>query len=310
MYDIQSQLPQDLLQFIAGDSHLLQMTIDTLPVPIFYKDVQGIYLGCNKAFEDFIKLKREELVGFSVHQLFDKELADIYHAADQALFSNPGIQIYEKQIRTSVGEDVYVKFHKTSFNDSNGNVAGLIGVIFDITEQKKLEMKLQRKAAYDDLTGLLNRCEGMRIGLERFDNAIATGNDFGLIMIDVDHFKEINDNYGHGVGDEALRHIAMTLAQSITLNEILIRWGGEEFIVLVMAGTVDSKSFAHHLQKTAEQCRQTLVQTPFTQVTPAQTITISCGLAYFTGKSWEQLLHDADLALYRAKDKGRNTVSF
>ncbi|GIU34143.1 hypothetical protein TUM3794_00010 [Shewanella colwelliana] len=55
MYDIQSQLPQDLLQFIAGDSHLLQMTIDTLPVPIFYKDVQGIYLGCNKAFEDFIK---------------------------------------------------------------------------------------------------------------------------------------------------------------------------------------------------------------------------------------------------------------
>lgn len=310
MYDIQSQLPQDLLQFIAGDSHLLQMTIDTLPVPIFYKDVQGIYLGCNKAFEDFIKLKREELVGFSVHQLFDKELADIYQAADQALFSNPGIQIYEKQIRTSVGEDVYVKFHKTSFNDSNGNVAGLIGVIFDITEQKKLEMKLQRKAAYDDLTGLLNRCEGMRIGLERFDNAIATGNDFGLIMIDVDHFKEINDNYGHGVGDEALRHIAMTLAQSITSNEILIRWGGEEFIVLVMAGTVDSKSFAHHLQKTAEQCRQPLVQTPFTQVTPAQTITISCGLAYFTGKSWEQLLHDADLALYRAKDKGRNTVSF
>ncbi|MCZ4338162.1 GGDEF domain-containing protein [Shewanella colwelliana] len=77
-----------------------------------------------------------------------------------------------------------------------------------------------------------------------------------------------------------------------------------------MADTIHPKLFARHLQKAAEHCRQTLVQTPFTQVTPAQIITISCGLAFFNGQSWEQLLHDADLALYRAKHKGRNTVSF
>ena len=301
----------DLLQCISGDNYLLQLTLDTLPVPIFYKNKDGVYLGCNKAFESFMKLTQEELIGKSVHELFSDELAEVYQRADQALFDNPGVQIYEKQIQNLEGESVFVRFHKTSFNDNRGEVAGLIGVIFDITELKTLEEQLTRRAIYDDLTQLYNRREGIAIG-ERLHHACSQQQGkLGVILIDVDYFKLINDNYGHMAGDDALRHIAATLKRQQDPEDILMRWGGEEFVVLVNRPFGTDKDFEIYLKDTAQIYCDAIKKNRFQIGDASLQITFSCGISAFEpNKSLAQMLHDADSALYRAKDAGRDNVSW
>ncbi|MEZ9367581.1 diguanylate cyclase [Pseudomonadota bacterium] len=308
--------PHDLLVFFSADNPLLQFTIDTLPVPIFYKDVNGVYLGCNRAFEDFIKISRQQLVGFSVYQLFDKALADSYQQADQALFDNPGVQIYEKEIRTNSGDIVFVKFHKTSFFDAEGNVAGLIGVIFDVTEQKALEAKLTQHATFDYLTGFYNRREGAAIAVENMVLAVNGEIEFGVIMLDVDHFKRVNDQFGHGVGDLALQHIAAIIKQSNSPETTVIRWGGEEFLMLIKAplsDTVASRSndehdFKHDMLVIANDIREAVASTPIKLDSQLVHLSISCGVSCYTKQSLRALINEADELLYQAKNNGRNQV--
>ena len=119
-----------------------QQLIDALPVPIFYKDSEGIYLGCNRAFEQFFGQKREEITGKSVYDISPKELADIYHEQDMALLQSQKIQIYESSVKDTGGVVHDVIFHKATFPEMDGSVGGLIGAILDITERKRAEKEL------------------------------------------------------------------------------------------------------------------------------------------------------------------------
>jgi len=120
-----------------------QTLINTIPNPIFYKDRAGRYLGCNRNFEKGLGVVREEIVGKSVYDLSPPELAAIYAEKDDELFAHPGIQVYESQMRTASGEFQDVVYYKATFNDETGKVAGLVGVILDITEQKRIEATLR-----------------------------------------------------------------------------------------------------------------------------------------------------------------------
>ncbi|NNN06840.1 MAG: PAS domain S-box protein [Elusimicrobia bacterium] len=123
----------------------LQTLIDAVPNPIFYKDLKGAYLGCNKAFEEFFGRRQEEIRGKSVYDMGPKEIADRYAEKDNELLTHPGKQVYEwKVVNKQTGETREVIFNKATFTDSSGQVAGLIGVIYDITEHKKLELALRR----------------------------------------------------------------------------------------------------------------------------------------------------------------------
>ena len=116
-----------------------QRLIDALPVPVFYKDLEGKYLGCNSSFEKFFGQKREQVTGKSVYELSPKEFADIYHEKDRALLQNPGIQIYESVVKDTDGVVHNVIFHKATFLNMDGSVGGLIGAILDITDRKRME---------------------------------------------------------------------------------------------------------------------------------------------------------------------------
>ncbi len=122
--------------------HFTAQLIDSIPIPLFYKDEQGRYLGCNHAFEEFIGYTQHEIIGKSVHELSPKELAETYFVADNALFDKPGVQTYETKMRSGNGEYKDVSFHKATFNKSDGQLGGLVGVIFDITERKRAEESL------------------------------------------------------------------------------------------------------------------------------------------------------------------------
>ena len=123
--------------------NFLQVLVDTIPNPIFFKTIDGRYLGCNKAFEAFIGRHRSELIGKSVYDLAPKELADQYWKADSELFASPGVQVYESSVQAADGKRRGVVFHKATFSNLDGAVAGLVGVILDITQRKLAEKALR-----------------------------------------------------------------------------------------------------------------------------------------------------------------------
>lgn len=155
-------------------------------------------------------------------------------------------------------------------------------------------------AARDQLTGLCNR----RNFDQRLEAAIARaarhGDEFSLLMIDLDHFKNVNDYYGHATGDDVLRRFGEVLRERLRQNDVAARWGGEEFVVLADGAHLDNARLL------AEQIREAVAQTPFP---PVPRVTVSIGIAeYQEGETGDDLLRRADKALYGAKRNGRNRV--
>jgi PAS domain S-box-containing protein len=135
---------QQAEEALAAHLEFLRLLLDTIPNPIFFKDAQGAYLGCNKAFEDFLGVTRQEIVGKSVYDLSPRELADEYHRMDLAAFEATGTQVYESQVQAADGARRHVVFHKATFPDPAGDVGGLVGIITDITDLKQAEAELRQ----------------------------------------------------------------------------------------------------------------------------------------------------------------------
>jgi len=128
-------------------SVFLQKLIDSIPIPIFYKDAQGVYLGGNQSFGDFLGRKMEDVVGKTVHDIAPKDLAEIYKRADQELFRAGGVQTYESPVMHADGTRHIVVFNKATLNNRDGKPCGLIGSIFDITDLKEVEERLRGSEA-------------------------------------------------------------------------------------------------------------------------------------------------------------------
>lgn len=116
--------------------------LDAIPSPIFYKDISGIYRFCNKAFAEFLGRPKEEIVGKSVYEVSPRNLAQKYYEMDTELFIDRKVQIYENQVKNKNNELRDVLFNKAPYFDQDGRIVGLVGVILDITERKKLENAL------------------------------------------------------------------------------------------------------------------------------------------------------------------------
>ena len=123
----------------AVDARRLQAVLDALPVPIFFKDARGRYLGFNTAFERYMGIPRPHLLGRTVHDIAPADLADVYRRADEALLASGGIQIYETRVAWADGSRRDVVFHKAILRDPAGRTAGLVGALLDVTEQRAAE---------------------------------------------------------------------------------------------------------------------------------------------------------------------------
>ncbi|BAZ66689.1 MAG: PAS domain S-box protein [Pelatocladus maniniholoensis HA4357-MV3] len=121
----------------------LQVLIDTIPTPVFYKNAEGFYLGCNKAFEEVLGLKKEQIIGKTESDLSPKELAEKYQQADTNLFVQRGVQSYEDSVMYKDGKKHNVIFYKATFCKADGSLGGLVGVILDISDRKRTEEALR-----------------------------------------------------------------------------------------------------------------------------------------------------------------------
>jgi len=167
--------------------------------------------------------------------------------------------------------------------------------------------ELRFRATHDELTGLSNR----RVVLEAIDREYARrrreGGDLGVVLIDLDHFKNVNDTYGHLAGDAVLKEAARRMTASVRPYDTVGRYGGEEF--LVVAPSCNSSGAV----KLAERIRESIQELPMPSVAGPVSITASCGVAVSTTAKPldpQELLRSADEALYRAKENGRNRSEF
>lgn len=123
---------------------LFQTLLNAMPAPVFFKDKEGVYMGCNSSFEEFLGLPNTSVIGKTVYDISSSELADVYFKKDAELLNNPGTQHYEAVVVDSLGNRRNVIFHKATFTDKKGRVAGLVGVIQDITRRRKAEEEAQK----------------------------------------------------------------------------------------------------------------------------------------------------------------------
>ncbi|MCG5533998.1 MULTISPECIES: sensor domain-containing diguanylate cyclase [unclassified Halorhodospira] len=226
------------------------------------------------------------------------EHQDRLHAASSPGAGRGERREIEFRIRRPDGEQRHIRAVWQGIEDPHGRTQRLVGTNEDITEQRELQSELEYRAAHDPLTDLFNRAKIQQ--LLRAAQAAFTrhGTPFAVLLFDVDHFKRVNDRYGHGAGDAVLWEMARRIESVLRETDHMGRWGGEEFLVLA------SQTDEAGAETLAERIRRQVAQTPFEGV---GTVTVSLGVAAAeAGTSLETLEQRADRALYAAKHNGRN----
>ena len=270
--------------------------------------VQENFFRITPEFVEMLKLP-SEIVSLSYYKAFKKCLASVY-SEDRQYFRNHYLDLSWKQNSMEfrvVGTDGIIHYLYTEARrefDKQGRLAGSFGILHEISARKRLEEKLRRLATTDALTGAANRRYFFEIARREMKRSHRNMMPLSVLMLDIDHFKQLNDSYGHHIGDLALAEVVRVCQASIRVSDLVARMGGEEFAVLLPeTGTVQA-------QLLAERLRRSIAEISLETSQGRVTFTTSIGLAEFvkTDPSLENSLKRADRALYRAKESGRNRV--
>lgn len=195
--------------------------------------------------------------------------------------------------------------HEIADNSAPNDPDILLSTLQDITDHKTLEKNLRNQAITDDLTGTYNRGHFMKRLQQAFSHFRRSEHNVAVLLFDVDHFKNVNDTYGHAVGDKVLTQVCRLFKERFRETDVIGRLGGEEFAVLLFEITPDAALAI------ADEIRQKLADTAFTTETgDTFNISVTCGVAHFTEEdpTEESILKRADTSLYTGKYHGRNQV--
>jgi diguanylate cyclase (GGDEF)-like protein/PAS domain S-box-containing protein len=259
-------------------------------------DNENRVLDLNPAAQKMLNLGGRQVVGFNLAEL---------PTEDPGLLQAIGRDDQPRQevCLASSQSQVYLEVRSTPLSGRRGAALGRLVLLEDISERKRMEKELRRLAATDPLTGLANRRTLMDLGERELAHSRRHRRPLSMLMMDIDHFKQINDKYGHQQGDKVLKALAEACSRLLRQSDLMARVGGEEFAILL------PDTPAANAMEVAERMRSsvTLLTTFDGQDLPH--ITISVGGATTTGDSdcLNSLLRRADDALYQAKAAGRNT---
>lgn len=211
----------------------------------------------------------------------------------------------EYRLRNFQGQYIHIFDRAYILYDENRRAVRMVGAVMDITDRKRVENALRELSVRDPLTGLFNRRYLEETLSRELWRAARSQHSVGIIMLDIDHFKRLNDTYGHSGGDAVLRELGELLNKHVRGSDIACRYGGEEFTLILPDATLNTT------QRRAEQVRQAVQNLRIRLGDEVvESITLSLGVAGFPahGLTGPDLLAAADAALYHAKQMGRNQV--
>lgn len=305
---------RDLSGQKASDAQmkLLYRALETTTNAVVITNKETLIEWANPAFEHLTGYKIAEALGKTPNELICSGLQDatFYKQMWATLLAKEtwhGEVINHKKNGELYNEELSI----TPVLDHNNEIQHYVAIKQDISDRKKNEDTITKLAFYDPLTQLPHR----RLLLEHLDKSLShtkrTGTYGGIFFLDIDHFKIINDTYGHDIGDILLKAVAVRIYGVMRQGDTLARFGGDEFVILV-ENLGDSSSVAAQHSKTIATAIHKAVGEPFELGGHLRYITVSIGITLFHDDSAtkETILKHADMALYKSKAAGRNTTQF
>lgn len=287
------------------DRYLLRAFLDHIPDCVFFKDRRSRFVrvshGMAKRFDVPIPA---DMIGKTDFDFFSDEHANQAFADEQHILTTgePIVGIEEKETWPD-GREAWVLTTKVPLRDRAGRIIGTMGIARDITDRKQAEVRICHMALHDELTGLPNRA----LLQDRLVQAIALATRnckrVGVLMLELDHFKAINDSLGHYVGDTLLQEAARRLTDCLRESDTVARIGGDEFVIAIpLAGS------SEEIHQAAQRVQATLNR-PFQIEGHEVHVGVSIGMCEYPadGEQPDVLLQNADSAMYEAKNAGRGT---
>ncbi|MBF0530081.1 MAG: GGDEF domain-containing protein, partial [Deltaproteobacteria bacterium] len=234
----------------------------------------------------------------AVQEVLSNALAEI-----EAVHPRP-TKYFEIEQPCRDGATVWTEATARLVYDEAGQPLELVGVSRNITDRKRLQKKLQQQATTDELTGISNRHHFLELAHSELKRAIRLKHPLAIVLLDIDHFKQINDTYGHATGDRVLVAFTKVCLKKIREIDVFARFGGDEFVLLL------PETNNTHAYDAMERVRLGLTAQPIDFDGRPVSITISAGVSGLKSdqETFDALLSRADQALYRAKEGGRNRV--
>ncbi len=288
---------------------LLTAVLNSSADLIFYKGYTngiGKYIGCNAAYEKFVGKTKEEIVGKSDIELFGKDVHEHFVKTDFDIMQGKTDGVHEKWVTYPNGDKILLQTKKSVLVDENKNIIGIMGIARDITTafDNKIELNEHKFLANTDpLTGIANRRSFFNISEQFLKTFSRTKSPISLMMIDIDHFKKINDAYGHTVGDDILKYVVNQIKNRLRKSDTFARYGGEEFIIL-LPNTDEVTAIS-----IAEEIRFIFSNGVYNDEKISIPVKVSIGVGACKGEpSMREFIKRVDSGLYKAKTNGRNRV--
>ncbi|MBU7587138.1 MAG: CHASE2 domain-containing protein [Nostoc sp. TH1S01] len=307
---------------LKRSKEFLHQVINSIPDPIFVKNEKHQWIVLNDAYCQFIGYPDSLLLEKSYYEFFPRHEADVFRQQDDLVFLTQKPRENEEEFTDATGQTHLIATKRSLHKDAAGNFF-LVGVIRDITQRKLMEEELRRTAAelfrsntelklkedhlrylayHDPLTGLSNR----KFFIEQLHESLqwSQNNDLllGLLFIDLDGFKQVNDTLGHDMGDRLLVIIAQRLSNCLRGSDTVSRLGGDEFTVILRA-IPEIQVAARVAEKILASITEPIVLSGYTTK-----ISASIGISIYpiNSQDVETLIQQADAAMYRAKHLGKN----
>jgi diguanylate cyclase (GGDEF)-like protein/PAS domain S-box-containing protein len=272
---------------------------DAAPVPMILVDDRGAVRMYNDQAAALLEVGRQAIVGAPAREFFADE--GEWTMLFERVFKEGVVDARAVRLRTRGGQTPWSLLNARALMLEDRPTGVL--TLADLTEQKRIEERLRRLAARDELTDTLSRGRFFEVVREELARSARYSRPVALAMLDLDHFKTINDRFGHRAGDDVLRAIAGLMSRGLRSQDQVGRYGGEEFAVMLPETPLDCA------RDVLERTRQAIGDLKFDFGGHAISITVSVGvISVLKGETLEAALGRADKALYRAKNSGRNRV--
>src|SRR5450432_4262964 len=294
---------RSLSRELENTKKFLELVVDNIPVSLIVERVSdGRYLLANRSAETILNRRREEVTGLTAADIFNPKEAKLIIARDEAAIKKRGLLTEEHPISTKDGLRLFLTRRMTVLDDS-GEPQYLIKTHEDVTDRRQTESRMAHMAYHDGLTDLPNRAAFLQALAQMIEACEGTDEEFAVLSVDLDGLKEINDVFGHAVGDKLLIEVSRRI-QTSARGGVVARLSGDEFGLII-----DGKQPAAG-KALAEQLAEVLAQ-EFPIDGKSVRIGVTTGISVFphNGADAASLLANAGAALFRAKAKSRGSIS-